>query len=232
MKVLVIDVGGTHVKFLASGQSEARRFDSSKRLGPERLVEKVLEMTKDWVYERVALGYPGPVGPAGPKTDPVNLGPGWVGFDFQAAFARPVKVSNDAAMQALGSYEGGRMLFLSLGTALGSTLVSGKVLIPLELGQLPYHEANLVHYLGREGLKRSGEEKWTKALGEVVPSLKGAFDADEVVLGGGNARKVKPLPEGARLGGNENAFRGGFRLWETAVAPPDTAAAHEVWRVV
>ena len=234
VKVLVIDIGGTHLKALATGQTESRRIPSGKKLKPDPMVEKVLELTKDWEYEAVSLGYPGLVGPDGPREEPANLGTGWVGFDFATAFGRPVKVINDAAMQALGSYDGGRMLFLGLGTSLGSTLVTGKVIVPLELGQLPYGaDGSVGDYLSRESLRRRGKEKWLRAVRDLVPVLKEAFTADYVVLGGGNAEKVKPLPEGVRRGGNENAFTGGFRLWETAVAPLDHApSAYEVWKVV
>jgi hypothetical protein len=233
MKVLVIDVGGTHLKVLATGQKEARRATSGKGLTPARMVEEVLELTRDWDYEVISLGYPGLVGPDGPTAEPENLGPGWVGFDFQAAFGKPVKVINDAVMQALGSYEGGRTLFLGLGTSLGSTLVSSKVLVPLELGGLPLGDATLADWLGKEGLKRRGKGRWLAAVHEAVGVLRKAFVADEVVLGGGNAELVEPLLEGARRGGNENAFEGGFRLWETAVDPIDPSpAAHLAWKMV
>ncbi len=232
MNVLVIDVGGTHVKLLAAGQKDSRCFDFGKGLTPEVLVRKVREQAGDWPYDAESLGYPGLVGEDGPTEEPENLGAGWVGFDFVAAFGEPVKIINDAAMQALGSYEGGRMLFLGLGTAVGSTLVAQKVVIPLELGQLPFHDATLADHLGRAGLNRRGERAW-EAVGEAVGILKGAFAADHVVLGGGNADRVDPLPEGVRRGGNENAFEGGFRLWETEVTHLDREdAAAEVWRVV
>jgi polyphosphate glucokinase len=231
MKILVLDVGGTHVKMLATGRHKKREFSSGKELTARQMVEQVLALTKDWDYEAVSLGFPGLVGHDGPRAEPVNLGPGWVGFDFAAAFGRPVKILNDAAMQALGSYAGGRMLFLGLGTSLGSALIAANVIVPLELGQLPYPEGELRKTLGDEGLERLGREKWQRALAEAVRTLKGAFVADYVVLGGGNAKKVDPLPEGTRLGGNENAFEGGFRLWETVVAPLDGPPS-AVWTVV
>jgi polyphosphate glucokinase len=232
MKVLVVDIGGTHVKVRATGPDEPRRFSSSKDLTPNRLVAKVRELTRDWEYEAVSLGYPGRVGRRGPVEEPGNLGSGWVGFDYAAAFGCPVKVLNDAAMQALGSYDGGRMLFLGLGTGLGSTLIADKTLVSLELGQLPYREGCLSALLGRQGLERLGQVEWQCLLEQVVPALRKAFAADYVVLGGGNAEKVQPLPEGARRGGNENAFRGGFRLWETAVVPLDHVSPADVYKLV
>jgi polyphosphate glucokinase len=233
MNVLTIDVGGTHVKLLAAGQKESRRFNSGKDLTPGALVGAVREHARDWDYDAVSLGYPGLVGKDGPKEEPENLGGGWVGFDFAAALGKPVKVVNDAVMQALGSYQGGRMLFLGLGTAVGSTLIVHKVVVPLELGQLPFRDATLVDYLGHKGLERLGEAVWRQALAEVVRILQGAFAVDHVVLGGGNGARVDPLPEGANRGGNENAFEGGFRLWEMEVVHVDREdAALEVWRVV
>ena len=230
MNVLVIDVGGTHVKLLAAGQKDSRRFDFGKGLTPEVLVRKVREQAGDWPYDAESLGYPGLVGKDGPTEEPENLGAGWVGF--VAAFGKPVKIINDAAMQALGSYEGGRMLFLGLGTAVGSTLVAQKVVIPLALGQLPFHDATLADHLGPRASTAAASAAW-EAVGEAVGILKGAFAADHVVLGGGNADRVNPLPEGVRRGGNENAFEGGFRLWETEVTHLDREdAAAEVWRVV
>src|SRR5262245_1403754 len=205
MRILVVDLGGSHVKILASGQKESRRAPSGKRLTPARMVEIVKRLARGWKYDAVSLGFPGPVGRDGPSEQPVNLGKGWVGFDFAGAFGCPVKVLNDAAMQALGSYDGGRMLFLGLGTGLGSTLVSAKVLVPLELGQLPYkNKGTLADWLGKEGLNHIGREAWQRALEEAVAVLKGAFAADYIVLGGGNAAKVKPVPQGCRLGHNDN----------------------------
>jgi polyphosphate glucokinase len=232
MNVLTIDVGGTHVKFLASGQKQKREFDSGKHLTAAQMVREVLDRTRDWDYEAVSVGYPGLADHQGPRAEPQNLGDGWVGFDFAAAFGKPVKVLNDAAMQALGSYEGGRMLFLGLGTSVGSTLIAEKTIVPLELGQLPFRDGCLADYLGRKGLRRLGQDEWQKALGQAVSALKGAFVADYVVLGGGNVESVDPLPEGARWGRNENAFEGGFRLWETAVAPIEYVSPPDVWKLV
>lgn len=232
MNVLVIDVGGSHVKLLATGQAGPRRFDSGTHLTPEALVERVKGLTADWRYDVVSLGYPGTVDPDGPTDEPGNLADGWVGFDFGAAFGRPVRVVNDAAMQALGAYDGGRMLFLGLGTGLGSALVADRVVIPLELGCLPYTDGETIaDRLGKKGLKRHGADAWLRTVGEVVKALRRAFQADYVVLGGGNAEKVDPLPEGARRGGNEDAFAGGFRLWEERVEPHDNEPS-DAWRVV
>ncbi len=213
-KVLVIDIGGTKVKILATGQTEPRKAPSGKDFTPGKLVETARELAGSWDYEAISIGYPGLVGPQGPRSEPGNLGPGWVGFDFTAAFGKPVKMVNDAAMQALGSYEGGRMLFLGLGTGLGSALIAGHVIMPLELGRLRYDdERTLGEVLGRRGLEKFGKGDWRKAVNEAVTTLMGAFVADYVVIGGGNAERVKNLPPGARRGHNLTAFRGGFRLW-------------------
>jgi polyphosphate glucokinase len=214
MKILVIDVGGTNVKLLASGQRQPRKFPSGPQLTPEQMVEGVLEATKDWDYDVITMGYPGPVVKNKPVLEPPNLGPGWVDFDFEAAFGKPVKIINDAAMQALGSYESGRMLFIGLGTGMGSALVIDGLVAPLELAHLPYKKATFEDYVGRRGLERLGKKKWQQAVEDAVARLQAAMVADSVVLGGGNAKKLKRLPPGARLGDNINAFRGGFRLWE------------------
>ncbi len=212
--ILAIDIGGTKVKILATGQTEPRKAPTGRNFTPAKLVETVRELAQDWAYEAVSIGYPGLVGHHGPRSEPGNLGPGWVGFDFATAFGMPVKMVNDAAMQALGSYEGGRMLFLGLGTGLGSALITGHVVVPLELGRLPFDGARTMgEVLGRRGLARAGKKVWRAAVAGVVASLMGAFVADYVVIGGGNAKMVKVLPPGARLGHNLTAFRGGFRLW-------------------
>jgi polyphosphate glucokinase len=214
MNILVIDVGGTHVKILASGQEEPRKFDSGPKMTPQEMVEKVREAAHDWNYDVVSIGYPGPVVRGKLLLEPKHLGPGWVGFDFAAAFGKPVKIINDAAMQALGSYEGGTMLFLGLGTGLGSAMIIDKVISPMELAHLPYRKARTMEqYVGMEGLERRGTKKWRRAVEDVVTRLKAALVADYVVIGGGNARLLKRLPPGARLGDNRNAFNGGFRLW-------------------
>ncbi len=218
-KLLVLDIGGTKVKALATGQVEPRKKASGKNLTPAKMIEIVKELTSDWEYEAISLGYPGLVGIHGPRSEPGNLGPGWVGFDFAAAFGVPVRVINDAAMQALGSYEGGRMLFLGLGTGLGSTLIAENTIVPLELGLLPYKEEDtLGRVLGKKGLERMGKEKWIEAVKQVVAALSAAFVADYVVLGGGNAKKLKNQLPGVRLGHNLTAFRGGLRLWNIEYA--------------
>jgi polyphosphate glucokinase len=213
-RILVIDLGGSKVKVLATGQTEPRKTDSGPEMTPARMVEAVKELAEGWEYDAVSLGYPGLVGQAGPRSEAQNLAPGWVGFDFAAAFNLPVRVLNDAAMQALGSYEGGRMLFLGLGTGLGSTLIAGRAIIQLELGVLRFSKTQtLGDVLGRAGLQRLGKKAWRAALAEVVHEFLTAFEVDYVVLGGGNSSEVKDLPAGARLGHNQTAFRGGFRLW-------------------
>lgn len=215
MKILVVDVGGTSVKILSSGQRTARRFRSGPELTPERMVAGVVKAAKDWSFDVVSIGYPGPVTGGKPSAEPKNLGAGWVGFDFAKAFGCPVKIINDAAMQALGSYAGGRMLFLGLGTGLGSALISDQAIMPMELAHLPYKKGRTFEdYLGLRGLERIGKRKWRRAVDDVVDRLRGALVADSVVLGGGNARKLASLPDGARLGTNANAFIGGRRLWE------------------
>ena len=232
MNVLVIDVGGSHVKLLATGQPARRRFDSGTYLTPAHLVEEVKKRTPDWPHDAVSLGFPGAVGPDGPEAEPGNLGPGWVGFAFAAAFGRPVRVVNDAARQAIGAYTGGRMLFLGLGTGLGSALVTDRVVIPLELGSLPYgRRQTMADRVGKRGLRRHGEPLWQEAVAEVVGRLRDAMKADYVVLGGGNAKRVEPLPPHTRRGGNEDAFTGGFRVWEEDVDPHQCPPAAN-WRVV
>ena len=219
-KILVIDVGGTHVKILASGHKVHRQFDSGLELTAREMVRKIKAMTADWQYDVVSIGYPGPVVQGKPLHDPHNLGPGWVKFDFEKAFGRPVKIINDAAMQALGSYEGRRMLFLGLGTGLGSAMIVDGILEPAELAHLPYkHGRTYEDYIGIRGLERLGHKKWRRAVADVVERLKTALEADYVVIGGGNARLLKKLPPGARLGNNANAFRGGFRLWKPSRDP-------------
>jgi len=217
--VLVIDIGGTKVKILASGQTEPRKMRSGTSLAPARMVERVKELAQDWDYDAISIGYPGKTGEEGPSAEPGNLKPGWVGFNFAAAFDRPVRVINDAAMQALGSYDGGRMLFIGLGTGLGAALIAEKVLIPLELGGLPYRGRALWQFLGRRGLEKLGRPAWCRVVDEVMPMLMNAFLADYIVLGGGNAKKVRRLPPGVRLGHNQTAFRGGFRLWNVEDVP-------------
>ena len=216
MNVLVIDVGGAHVKLLATGQSEVLKIPSGPDFTPQQFVAEVLEATKDWSYEVVSIGFPAPIADGKPIRKPNNLGAGWVGFDAAAALGRPVKVMNDAAMQALGSYEGGRMLFLGLGTGLGATLVlDSRTVVALELADLPYRKGRTFEdYVGQRGFDRFGRKRWRWFVDDVATRLRLAFIADYVVLGGGNNRLLKELPPQARLGKNENAFLGGFRLWE------------------
>jgi polyphosphate glucokinase len=214
-KVLVIDVGGTNVKMLATGQKEPRKYPSGATMTPVKLVRLVKKAVADWKYDCISLGYPGPIINGHPLREPHNLGGGWVGFNFQKAFGCPVKILNDAAMQAVGSYKGGRMLFLGLGTGLGSAMIVDGILQPMELAHLAYKNGKSYEdYLGLRGLERMGKKKWRRYVTKVTKQLKIALEADYVVLGGGNCKKLKKLPAGARLGTNENAFLGGFRLWE------------------
>lgn len=215
MKVLVIDIGGTHVKLLATGRKTRVEIPSGPTLTAAQMVRDVKKATAGWDYSAVSMGYPGPVVHNRPVTEPHNLGRGWVGFNFRKAFGRPVRMVNDAAMQALGSYEGGRMLFLGLGTGLGSAMIVDGILEPMELAHLPYQKGRTYEdYVGIRGLKRLGKKKWRRHVMDVVKQLKAALEADYIVLGGGNAKLLKTLPHGAKLGDNNNAFRGGFRLWK------------------
>jgi polyphosphate glucokinase len=214
MDVLAIDIGGTHVKIFATGQHEQREFESGPKLTPESMVAGVKKLARDWKYELVSIGYPGRVRFNRPIAEPRNLAKGWIGFNFEAAFQRPVRVINDAAMQALGSYRGGTMLFLGLGTGLGSAMVVEGVVVPFELGQLSYKKGTVEDYLGLRGLQRLGKKKWRQGVADFVNHLVPALQLDDVVLGGGNVKKLKALPEGCRGGDNVNAFLGGFRLWE------------------
>ena len=214
MKVLVVDVGGTHVKILASGQEEPRQFSSGPKLTARKMVAAVRQLAQDWEYEAVAIGYPGPVLRNRPIAEPHNLAPGWVAFDYERAFGHPTRIVNDAAMQALGGYQGGRMLFLGLGTGLGTAMIAQGVVEPMELGHLPYKKATYEDYVGRRGLELRGRRKWRRHVADVVRRLRAALEPDEVVIGGGNAKKLSKAPPGCRIGANSNAFQGGFRLWE------------------
>ncbi len=214
--VLVIDVGGTHVKLLATGHRTPLKIPSGPKMTPRKMVADVKKVAAGWPYSVVSIGYPGPVLHGKPVSEPHNLGTGWVGFDFEKAFGRPVKLVNDAAMQAIGSYEGRRMLFLGLGTGLGSALIADGVLQPMELGHLPYKNGRTYEdYIGLRGLERWGKKRWRRQVADVIGKLKTALEADYVVVGGGNAKLLKQLPTGVRLGSNANAFRGGFRLWRS-----------------
>jgi polyphosphate glucokinase len=215
LKILAIDVGGTHIKALATGHRTKVRFASGPTMTPRRMVAEIIKATDGWQYDVVSIGYPGPVVDGQPTRDPYNLGRGWVRFDFAKAFGKPVRILNDAAMQALGSYDGGRMLFLGLGTGLGSAMISGGSLDPLELAHLPYRRGRTYEqYVGIAGLKRLGLKRWTKQVFKIAMLLKNALQPDYVVLGGGNAKLLGKLPEFCRLGANTNAFTGGFRLWQ------------------
>jgi polyphosphate glucokinase len=239
--VLVVDVGGSKLKLLASGQTEPRKIPSGPRLTPKLMVEAVKDAAADWDYNVISIGFPGLVGDHGPNSEPGNLAPGWVGFDYAAAFGKPVRIINDAAMQALGSYDGGRMLFLGLGTGLGSTLIAENVIVPLELGQLPSPTGEtLGEILGRAGLSRVGKKEWRAIVESTVSMLTKAFLVDYIVLGGGNAKEFREPPPGARLGNNLTAFRGGFRLWhieDVQTLPPDGLPLHPLpaptqWRLI
>jgi polyphosphate glucokinase len=219
MKVLVIDVGGTHVKILATGQDAPRMFPSGPTLTARRMVSGVKKLAGDWKYDGISIGYPGAVVQGRPLLEPHNLGRGWVGFGFEAAFGRPVKLVNDAALQALGSYRGGKMLFLGLGTGLGTAMIVDGIVEPMELGHLPYKKGTYEDYVGIRGLEKHGKKKWRQHVADVVEQLIAALEPDDVVLGGGNVKKLKKLPPGCRVGDNANAFLGGFRLWEDAHEP-------------
>ena len=215
MKVLVVDVGGSHVKMLATGKRQRRKFKSGSGLVPGKMVAKVLEKTADWSFDVISIGFPSLVTHGRIATEPFNLGAGWVGFDFPKAFGCPVKVINDAAMQALGSYEGGRMLFLGFGTGLGTAMIVDGVLDAMELGHLPYKKGRSYEdYVGAAGLERMGLAKWRAHAWDVIAILRKALEPDYVVVGGGNAKRLRPLRRGVRMGANSNAFVGGFRMWK------------------
>jgi len=215
MNILVVDIGGSKVKIWRTGETEPLKFASGPKFGPAEMIERTREMVGDWPYERVSIGYPGHVLHGQPVEEPLNLGGGWVGFDFEKAFGRPVRIINDAAMQALGSYEGGRMLYLGLGTGIGTVLLVDGHIIPLHLGHLLLDKrGSLDDYLSRRGLDTHGTASWRRAVAKAAEILKSAFLADYVVLGGGNVKKLSKLPEGCRRGGNEMALIGGVRIWE------------------
>src|ERR1700731_2613271 len=218
MRILVIDVGGTHIKLLATGQTEPIKIPSGRQMTAAHMVRLVQKTVAGWKYDAVSIGYPGPVVHGRPVSEPRNLGGGWVGFDFETAFGRPVKVLNDAAMQALGSYSGGKMLFLGLGTGLGSALIVNNIVAPLELAHLPYRKGTYEDYVGNPALLRFGMKKWRKNVTDVVDRLRAAIQPDEIVLGGGNTKKLKELPPGCRMGSNADAFPGGFRLWSDVLS--------------
>jgi hypothetical protein len=228
-KILVIDVGGSNVKMMISAEEKRRKFPSGPKLGPNEAVAQIKEATNDWSFDAVALGFPAPVRDGKILNDPKHLGKNWTGFDFAKALGKPVRIINDASLQALGSYGGkGRMLFLGLGTGLGSALVWKDHVLPLELGDLPYQDDFIIEdWLGDEGLESLGKKEWLRETVHALKHLKSAFIADHVVLGGGNARLIEKLPEGFELGHNRNVYPGGLRLWET---DPETKRSR--WRIM
>ena len=223
MNILAVDVGGSHVKILASNATEFRHFASGPKMTPDAMVAQVRTLAADWKFDAATIGYPGPVQNNLVVGEPHNLAPGWVGFDFETAFGCPVKLMNDAAMQALGSYRGGKMLFLGLGTGLGTTLIVDGVVVPMELGHLPYKKGTFEDYVGERGLEARGKKKWRAHVADVIARLIRALPTEDVVLGGGNVRLLDPLPPGCRAGANANAFLGGFRMWNPV--PPTVALA-------
>jgi polyphosphate glucokinase len=219
VKILVVDVGGNNVKLLATGHEDAKKVPSGPDLTPQRMMKGIREAIPDWEYDVVTIGIPAPVRDGRPAHEPKNLGTGWVDFDYEAAFGKPVRLINDAAMQALGSYEGGRMLFLGLGTGLGAALILEGLVQPLEIAHLPYKDGKTYEeFVGKKAQSRMGKKDWRKVVNEVVEDLHAAFQVDDVVLGGGNSKQLKEIPEVARLGSNRNAFPGGFRLWTDPMA--------------
>jgi len=226
-KILVIDVGGTHVKLMISREKK-RKFKSGRKLTPRQMIAAIKELIDGWKFDCVSIGFPSPVRQGQILCEPKNLGKGWVGFDFRKALGKPVRLINDAAMQALGSYRGGRMLFLGLGTGLGSTLIWENNVLPLELGDLPYRDHRVIEdFLGKPGMAELGEKHWRREVARAVVQLKKSVIADYVVLGGGNVKKLDELPEGAERGYNRNAFLGGARLWQT-----DSRTHQPKWRIL
>ena len=217
MNILVIDIGGTNIKMLVTGQTEPRSFPSGPTMTPARMISEIQELTKEWSYEVVSIGYPGIVKKNVIITEPHNLAPGWIHFDFEAAFGRSVRKMNDAGMQALGSYKQGIMLFLGLGTGLGSAIIAESIVVPMELAHLSYKRGTFEDYIGNRGLKRLGKRKWQANVELAIERLIEAIHPDDVVIGGGNSKKLKPFPSGCRLGDNKWAFAGGFRMWQDAM---------------
>jgi predicted NBD/HSP70 family sugar kinase len=226
-RILVLDVGGSHVKLRIGAHSAEKKFESGRKMTPEQMVKGVLNLVKPEDYDAVSIGYPGVVFRGRIAAEPFNLGRGWVGFDFQSALGKPVRIINDASMQAVGSYTGGRMLFLGLGTGMGATLILDGVIEPMELGHLPYKRGRTYEqYVGQGGLERLGKKKWRKEVADVVAQLSHALEVDYVVLGGGNVRLLKGVPKGARLGANSNAMTGGRIIWEASGSPLMLDAKH------
>ncbi|MGH9513991.1 MAG: ROK family protein [Terriglobales bacterium] len=219
-KILILDVGGTHVKAMVTGTTRQIEIESGPAMTPQAMIRKIKQAFKGASYDVVSIGYPGPVVHGKPLREPHNLGCGWVGFNFRKALGKPVKMINDAAMQALGGYKSGRLLFLGLGTGLGSAMIADGVVEPMELAHLPYkHGKTYEDYLGLGALKRLGRKKWEREVGEVVVLLRSALEPDEIVIGGGNVKKLKRLPPGTREGNNKNAFRGGVKMWNPRADP-------------
>jgi polyphosphate glucokinase len=214
MKILAIDVGGTHVKILATGRKQRREIVSGPGMTARQMVLDVKKLAQGWAYDVVSIGFPGPVLHNRPIAEPRNLGPGWMGFNFASAFGLPAKVINDAAMQALGSYRGGKMLFLGLGTGLGSAMIVNGIVEPMELGHLPYKKGTFEDYVGEKGLERVGKKRWRELVKDVIERLVAATEPQDVVIGGGNLAQLKKLPNGCRAGNNDHAFIGGFRMWD------------------
>ena len=240
-KVLTVDIGGTSIKFLASGETEPRKISSGPQMSPVRMIDAVKRRARDWKYTAVSLGYPGLVSVSGPVAEPGNLGAGWVGFDFAAAFGCPVRIVNDAILQALGSYDGGRMLFVGFGTGIGSVLILHHSVVPLELGELKWKRKTFSNHFGRDALDKHGEKRWRERVLDAIPSLQRAFLADYIVVGGGNSKYLlEPLPPNVRIGHNLTAFRGGYRLWdidELSTSPgndqkPDFPESLGNWRLL
>ena len=221
-RVLVIDVGGTNVKILATGEKEPRKFPSGPKMTPKMMVAGVKKLAEDWTFDRVAIGYPGPIRNGRPVREPHNVARGWMRFDFQAAFGCPVRMINDAAMQALGGYNSGKLLFLGLGTGLGTAMIAEGHVLPMELAHLPYKKGVFENYVGVRALKKYGKKRWRANVADVVATLAAALLPDDIVLGGGNVKQLKKLPKGCRAGANANAFAGGFRLWESDRHAPST----------
>lgn len=229
MDVLVVDVGGTSVKLWHTGHEEHRKFASGKDLTPERMIAQANELLADWTWEAIALGLPCRVSSGRPVEDPQNLGPGWVAFNFASAFGKPVRIMNDAALQALGSYDDGRMLFLGLGTAVGSCYIANHLILSLDLGRMPYGKQRLFELLGDAGFEELGLKKWQAVVHEIVPALKNSLMADYVVLGGGSVKRLEELPDGVRRGHNRTVVEGGRKLWEELPDPTDKSDA---WLII
>ena len=222
LRILALDIGGTGVKMLVTGAKERRKFPSGPKMTPRQMVASVRRMTRDWKYDVVSIGYPAPVINGRPIAEPHNLGKGWVGFDFRKAFGRPVRIMNDAAMQALGSYRSGNMLFLGLGTGLGTAMVCNGLVEPMELAHLPYKKGTFEDYAGLRGLEKYGQKKWQRHIFDIVKKLRAALEPTDIVIGGGNVHRLSKLPAGCRAGDNSHAFKGAFRLWEERAKSADT----------